>query len=211
MKSIKAIIFIVICFLAFIGLLSIIAIKSCTSAVNHLVDQAFDIEQRLTVKNGIYHIEVPLMTKDTFIESSSPQLESFCVDISQDIKYNGAEGGEECFNGTCRFYFKTKIPKTFEYLTTDEDGQCTVVNTFQVDPSAVKKLYEINILIPEDVSQDNENTIEIKALPESQFESSGYLSIGSRTRVDLEYSRPVKKDQLLINNQLFKIKAKSSK
>ena len=209
MQACKVAITTVIGFLAFIGLITIFAIKSCSSTVTSLVNQAFDIPQQLEIKDGVYYITAPLKSKDFFLELSSPNLQKFCINIEKNIYYQRAEGGEQCFNGSCRFFFNQNIPETFEYLTEDNNGQCTVVNKHMISQSEVKRLYEISILVPEEVSAITKGQLKLIANNESRFDSSSHLSIGGRSRVDLEYSAPVINDQLLINNTLFKIEART--
>ncbi|WP_263078145.1 hypothetical protein [Endozoicomonas sp. Mp262] len=205
MKAFKTLFITVAGFLTFIGLVTVFAIKSCSSTVSHLVDQAFNIQQEVTVKKGAYYFKVPLIPKDYFIELSEPSLENFCINPDHPIIYRAAKGGEQCFNGTCRFYFNQQIPDMFEYLTKDEQEQCSVINQYTVKKSEVKKLYEISLLVPEKVSDLSQETIKITANQDSQFESHSHLSIGHRTRIDLEYSKPVTHDQLIVNGQLFYI------
>lgn len=202
-KNLKAPLITVIGFLSLIAFLVIFAVRSCTSTVNHLVDQAFDIKQEVRIKNGVYHIRVPLRARGYFIELSAPDLETLCIDPDRAPDYQSASGSAQCFNGYCRFYFNDTIPDTLEYLTLDEQGQCTVSNAHPVDKRQVKTLYELTILVPAKVAGRSSGTLEISATKRSQFESYTDLSIGVRIRIDFDYSVPIRSDQLLINGTLF--------
>ena len=188
-----------------LGLLTAFTLNSCSSTVSHLINQAFNIPQKIVLKKGVYHVQVPIKNKGYFLEMASDDFTQLCNNPDDPSLFNRAEGGEQCINDTCRFFFNNDIPESIEYLTKDNEGECAQINQLVVDPDKTRKIYEVSILIPKAVSTLSKGSLTIEKKAESKFNTFSQLSIGHRSRVDLEYTSPVTEDQLLINNILFKI------